>query len=390
VTRGNYGTTSLAVGGGHGSISENMRLLFGNLAHGFVYAGLALAVAGLWWAWRHRRTEGAALLVAFAVAGPVLQAYTNTAYPDKVIQGVIARFYILPSIPVAIAAGLGAWWLLVQAERIQLPATPRFAIAVIAFALLAAPAGAALNHYSAQEQHRNDVAFNYGRDLLGALPGGALLLMRGDENLTSVSYAQNVEHYRTDVIALDTELLKLPSYVAQARKEHPGVLIPFTAYDGGRRTSLNAMVRANLGARPVYSVGVMQEPRFGKPFDQLIEGLASRWVRKGTAPDAYSVLAGEAERYAALHYPDRLYPQTSWEAAIGRGYAYAALSLGYAIQTDGDGKDVELAEDMYRRAILLLPTLAPAYKDLALLLHAHGGDPEEVAALWDEFLALRG
>ena len=66
--------------------------------------------------------EGIALFTAFLVAGPIFQLYTNTAYPDDLTKGIIARFYILPSIPVAIVAGLGAWWVLEQAASVALRA----------------------------------------------------------------------------------------------------------------------------------------------------------------------------------------------------------------------------------------------------------------------------
>ena len=120
VLREDYGTGTLVAGGKRGSIAENMRLLFGSLTSGFVVAGVLLALLGLWWAWRRRRVEGIALVTAFVVAGPLFMAYTDTSYPDELDKGIVARFYILPSIPLAIAAGLGAWWLLEKAAPVRL------------------------------------------------------------------------------------------------------------------------------------------------------------------------------------------------------------------------------------------------------------------------------
>ena len=388
VLRQNYGTSSLVVGGRKGSIVENMKLLLGDLTWGFVVAGIVLALLGLCWAWRRRRIEGIALLVAFLVAGPIFEAYTDTAFPDQLTKGVIARFYILPSIPLAIAAGLGAWWVLVRARELRAAALrPRLVTALVGSILLCFPAASAAAHFRANDQSGNDVALHYAEDLLGPLAPNALLLMRNDENYTSVSYAQNVVHFRTDVIALDTELLKLPTYVAQARREHPTLLIPFTAYDGGVHTSLNSFVRANLGRRPVYFVGTQVEKRFGKPFDQLDAGLATELVPKGTAPDSSALMLKDAATFEALHYPARSYPSTSWEATIASDYGYAAFELAFALDSASPA-DVPAAAHWYQTAIDLDPTLSAAYKNLGLLLHDNGGNPNEVIALWDRFLQL--
>jgi tetratricopeptide (TPR) repeat protein len=387
VLRKNYGTTSLVVGGKQGSVGENMQLLFGDLTRGFVIAGIVLAVLGLWWGWRQRPWEGVALLVAFLVAGPLFMLYTNTSYPDNLTKGVIARFYILPSIPLAIAAGLGAFWVLRQAARLG-AAGPRPALVtgLVGAILLCAPAASLAAHYGENDQSGNRVALDYAEDLLGPLAPNALLLMRSDENYTSVAYAQNVAHFRPDVIALDTELLKLPTYVAQVRREHPTLLIPFTAYDGGTHTSLNTFVADNLAQRPVYFVGPQVEKKFGKPFDQLYDGLATELVAKGSAPDPTALMVKDEARFAALRYPTRTYPSDTWEATIASDYGYAAFDLGYSLDTGGS--NYAQAEKWYRTAIRLGPSIAAAYKNLGLLLHDHGGDPKEVIALWQRFLQL--
>jgi tetratricopeptide (TPR) repeat protein len=389
VTRGNYGSLSLG-GTGRGSYSEQMRLLFGSLAHGFVVVGLVLALAGLWWAWKRSRDEGVALLVAFVVTGPIFQLIADTKYTDRLFEGIVGRFYILPSIPLAIVAGLGAWWALEHAAAFSFASLRPSAVAgTAAVALLVAPAAAAVAHYSGQDQSSNETAYDYGRDLLSPLPQNSILIMRSDENYTSVSYTQVVEHFRPDVITLDSELLKLASYVSQVRREHPSLLIPFTAYDGGAHTSLNALVRANLPERPVFFVGPQEEKKFGKPFDQEKYGLATRLVAKGTAPDAYQVMSADSAQFAALHYPGSLAPSSTWEgAAIDNDYAFAAFYLAYAIEIDGAGKQVPLDEQLFRKAIQLAPDLAAAYKDYGLVLHNENGDPKEIISVWTTFLRL--
>jgi hypothetical protein len=389
VSRKDYGSTSLVAGGKSGSIGENLQLLFTDLAKGFVFVGLLLVVGGLWWAWRHGRAEGAALLTAFVVAGPMFLVYAHPSYALELSKGVYARFFILPSIPLAVLGGLGAGWLLVRAARVGRRGLlrPGLVSGVAAAALLAVPAASALAHYSADDRSGNDVAANYGDDVLTSLAPNALLIMTGDLNYGSVTYAQVVAHRRSDVIALDSELLKSSSYVAQVRRRHPGLLIPFQSYDGGKTVSLNKLVAANLPARPVYYVGGKPEKRFGAPYLQLREGLVWRLVPKGSAPDPYAAIRDDPRPYERLHYPTHSYPASSWESAIVSAYGQAAFDVGFALD-DGSATTLAAAERLYRRAIRLDPQQTSAYKDLGLLLYHHGGDPTEIVTLWKKYLGL--
>jgi hypothetical protein len=140
--------------------------------------------------------------------------------------------------------------------------------------------------------------------------------MRGDQNETSVAHAQDVLGYRTDVIALDAELLKLPSYLSQERRRHPGLVLPWSAYDGGHRTSLTTLVAANLPLRPVYAVGGQEENRFGRPFESIDAGPARRLFPTGSEPDAYTLLLADPSLYASLRYPGRAHPPSTWEGSL--------------------------------------------------------------------------
>src|SRR5262249_34916434 len=156
----------LVAGGKAGSIGENLQLLFTDLAKGFLFVGLALACAGLCWAWRRRRAEGIALAIAFLVAGPVFMMYARPSYAVALSKGVYARFFILPSIPLAVLAGLGAWWVLLQVTSLSRPALrPGLVTAVVAAALLAVPAASAVVHYGTDDQSGNDVAERYADDV---------------------------------------------------------------------------------------------------------------------------------------------------------------------------------------------------------------------------------
>src|SRR5262249_59413505 len=135
------------------------------------FVGLVLACAGFWWAWRRRRAEGIALATAILVAGPIFMMYARPSYTVSLSKGVYARFLILPSIPLAVLAGLGAWWLLLQVASLSRPSflRPGIVTAVLAAALLAVPAASAVAHYGDDDQRANDVAEHYAHDVLASV-----------------------------------------------------------------------------------------------------------------------------------------------------------------------------------------------------------------------------
>lgn len=386
VLRSNYGSLSLSLGVKGGSVIEQWVAQGLDITSGFVVVGVLFAVLGVVTVLRRDSAVAVALLLAFIVSGPMFVAYANPDFSDPVNRGIIARFYILPAIPVAILAGVGVWtcltWVAARAPR-------RLALAA-ALALLVIPVGSVVAHAPVVDQSHNDVTQRYAEDLLRSLPSGAILLMRGDENYTSVSYAQFVEGVRTDVAAMDVELLKQSSYVGLMRRLHPDITIPWNAYAEGPRASLKDLVAANLGQRAVFYVGQMKEANWTAGWDEVHAGLARELVPKGRGGDGYQLLRSQTASFSSLHYPDRAYPDTSWEAIICGHYGVAAFDLAFALQSSGPQSDPALVERMYRAAIRLAPaTIVPnAYKNLGVLLQSQGGDPHEIVSLWQRFLQL--
>ena len=225
------------------------------------------------------------------------------------------------------------------------------------------------------------------RDLLEQLDPNALLLMRSDENYTSVEYAQVVEGVRPDVVALDVEQLKMPSVVEAVRRRHPDVVLPWAAYDGGRRTSLNALVEANIASRPIYYVGTMAEKGFPGRFGTQRAGLVTKISPSVAEGGGYGLLATRPDLVEALHFPDSTYPDTTWESVIASHYGVAASDLAFALQS-AQSTDHSTIEKYYRLAMSLDPTQPSNYKNLGVLLNDTGGDPKEIGRLWRTFLEL--
>jgi tetratricopeptide (TPR) repeat protein len=212
--------------------------------------------------------------------------------------------------------------------------------------------------------------------------------MRSDEHYTSVTYAQEVRGVRPDVVAIDVELLKLPTYVDLVEARHPDVNIPFPSYDGGVTRFLADLINLEIGARPVFIVGDMEED-LAQRFDIVDHGLADRVLPDGEAPDKLGVLREDTGLIDRLHPPDRAYAETTWEAAIAAHYADVAFQTGVALQELGPQPDAAEVERLYRRAIQISPTIAGAYKNLGILLQTNGGAPHDIIGLWERYLELR-
>lgn len=381
ILRKEYGTLSLAARGAEGSSSEHLGLLANSLFRGFTPVGWPLFAVGIWWLWRRRRAYGLALLLAFVVTGPVFVAYARASLVDPIWIGIISRFYILPSVPFAIAVGAGAFCVLLWAQRLgHRRRNARFLAPVLACSLALLTVASAVTNYSSVDQSNNTIAHDYGTDVLGPLEPAALLFMSGDKVTFPVQYLRLVENYRRDVIAVDLADLTRPAYVEQLRREHPDLVVPFRAYVGVE--TLIALFDANIGSRAVYMTFAPAEKEFWERFDLARAGLVERVLPKGEATDRYALLRQKADVFSGMRYPSRNFPPTSYEHRMAHDYGGLAFDMGYVLQNDAD------KARMYRTAIRLAPDLPLAYKNLGVILLRNGRHNGEVARLWEQYLAL--
>jgi hypothetical protein len=393
VARSAYGTFSLTVRDTSGSALEHLGLFGGYLVSAFTPAGLAVAAAGAAWLAARRTGEAIALAAWFLVAGPVFLVIANPPLTDPITRGVLERFYLLPSLPVALAIGVGAWQVTGWIGRLApapgvMPARLRSASAITGVAALLVGLGTiAAARLPDVDQSGNRVAEAYADDLLGGLPPDTLLLMRSDENYTSVTYAQQVRGIRPDVVAVDVELLKLADHVQLIEKRHPDIDIPFPRYDGGIRRSLADLITQELAVRPVFVVGKLEED-LGSRFDIVDHGLADQYLRNGEQPDKLAVLRADPGLFDRLHPQEGIWPESTWEAAIAANYADVAFQTGVALQELGPQPNADEVERLYRTAIRVSPTIAGAYKNLGVLLQTNGAPSEQIIPLWEAYLAL--
>ena len=90
--------------------------------------------------------------------------------------------------------------------------------------------GAPLRHdkWFEHDNHRNDIARNYGWNILAGLPQNAILFTNGDNDTFPLWYLQEVEGFRSDVRVVNLSLINLPWYIKQLRDYEPTVPIQWT------------------------------------------------------------------------------------------------------------------------------------------------------------------
>ena len=258
--------------------------------------------------------------------------------------------------------------MILWAERVGSRAVSRPGIAaagVAGAALLVVPVASAVTHFDTADQRGNRFALHYAQDVLGPLAPNALLVMRSDENFTSMYCAQNVAHFRRDVVALDAELLKLAVLRRPGPPSAPGDRDPVQLVRRRRGEPPRSTIscRRTSGGVPSIPWDRSEEKDFeGLGFDQLKEGFALRLAdeRLG-AGRVRRCFAGMPLGSRGFHYPERSYPGRLVEAALGGATTREWPSTsGYALQSGS--VNAPLAERMFRTAIRLDPNLAPAYR----------------------------
>ncbi len=396
VMRIDYGTFSFgpsSVGStlAAGSRFQQLTFFASYFINNFTWVGIILAVLGAVWFFIKRQIELLGLGLAFLIGGPLFMILANPPLNIPLSQGVFERFYIMPSIPFVFFIAAGVAWLLELANKLANKKAsvflPRGLVTLCLIASILGPVGLAFNRLPALDLKHDAVAEDFGRDLLAKLEPNAILIMDGDEPHMCVTYQQTVLGYRKDVVAIDFQFLATPWYMDELRRFHPEVTIP--AFSPDKRTLLADFVTANLEHHAVYGAG------FGHIFDELTDtfdelrsGLPVRFMKKGDVTDSYAFLRAESDYFASLHFPDKTYPDTSWEAEIGGFYSHLALEIGTSRDKHGPQPDADFVKKMYRIAILNDPGDYVAYGNLALVLWNNAGPSIEVQVLMVKYLQL--
>jgi hypothetical protein len=231
VLRADYGTGSLSAHGVDIPLSVNLPPLVANVGRCYWYVPAAGGVAML--VWRAVRGPSRAmwicLLASVVLAGPVFIGMFDQP-PVGVWAWMTERFHFLPCVLLAVpvAAGLDAMVTLLAKHRPALAARAAArerGIGVLLVVLVPAAAAPSLDHVRRAHTPAVD---RFARNLLRALPEGAVVIASGDDVYFGVGYAQLVDKLRPDVHHIALELMTLPWYQQQtsARLGFDAVKLP--------------------------------------------------------------------------------------------------------------------------------------------------------------------
>lgn len=104
------------------------------------------------------------------------------------------------------------------------------------------------------------LAQEFGKNLIGKLPGRAILFTVGDQSSAIPSYLQLVEWYRDDVIMVWDSTFVYEWQRQRLAKFHPELVVPEAKYENGRLSDpgaerlVNEFIAANLDSHEVFLI----------------------------------------------------------------------------------------------------------------------------------------
>ena len=206
--------------------------------------GTGLAIVGLGFVLVRAPRTGALLCLLLVTASGVAAAY---GIPDP------AAYYLPAVAALALAAGLGAAWLVRGAGAIagRVPPALRVVPAAAAGGLLAAALALQVVRVRPAADARAELAgLEYAALGTAALAPHALVITHGDGRTFSLWYGTLVLDRRPDVLVLYDHLLEWPWYRELVQNRDPSVRLPKGAVS---REMLRAVLIADqLARRPVY------------------------------------------------------------------------------------------------------------------------------------------
>jgi Protein of unknown function (DUF2723) len=275
VTRSDYGGLFSSVhGAGHGTGPERIAALGGLLASAFGVFTLLFAVAGTVDLLRRQLLVGSSLLVAAFTTGPLLAWLNALGTSSEEGLAFFERFTTMCAVPIAIAFGAGV------AAAIRLSASS-FARAAGSVAL-AGWAVLSFLRVGSVDLSRDRRGIAFAHDLLLRAPDRSLLLLSGDAAGGAALYVCAIEKRCGDRVPLAPGSLFLPWAMAQARRLHPDVEIPWSSGPALRRT--HELAAAEAMKRPVFVAPDLLEkdPLLASAFTPLPDHLLFRLWPPGT------------------------------------------------------------------------------------------------------------
>jgi tetratricopeptide (TPR) repeat protein len=318
-----------------------------------------LALAGLAAICLRRTIAGAAIALSLLTTGGLFLLLVNAPLEPALMQGVVARFHILPTAFAAVLAGLGLQHLTRPICAPHIRTTTQFTLAGAATLLLL------ITHYRTLDQSDNYVTHDLGANILNSLPDGALFMSRSDLVTNAVNYQRFVLKRRPDVTVVDQELLTYPWYAAALQRRAPDFTVPGQRYDGVHVLNIH-IIDANRTHAPLLFFD-FKETSYQARYTDEPYGLLRRIVPRDTPtplPEQRALntaIWNAFERRSLTWHPD---PQSFEHEALGH-YADTLFNLGWLhVQTGAPAEGAAF----YKQALALRPNDWRLHRNLGAVL----------------------
>ncbi len=359
ITRADFGSFSFGVYGEERYAFEQISRWLFHFTIATLFAGPLLAVLGyhLWLTGRSpgliRRSDVVALLISTMLAGPVLLSMMNLA-PEGVAVRVIERFYVLPSLLLALPMAAAMEWLAMRYQLATARAWP--AVVIVGYLQLLASLQTVTDHHF-------PAVHNYITNTLAQVEPDAALLGTGDHRLFGYLYAQQALGLRPDVLVVDVSMMRYPWYrarIAEQLGEQPAgandTADP-TSRQAGDFNSLQLVAQLVALERPVYLTDVYSRAA-GEQLPLLPEGALLRVNPPGTAPPALNEIE---ERNIAIINTYRLEPDfhptaNTWAALVYDDYGRGLRLLAQQYEQMGAAGKAQHMREILRRFSPVPPT----------------------------------
>ncbi|HEV3192628.1 MAG TPA: DUF2723 domain-containing protein [Polyangiaceae bacterium] len=291
---------------------------------------------------------GVSLLLAIALSGPIFAWANAIDTSSEEALAYVERFTTMCHVPLAIAFGVG-----VASTQTALGSN-RGSHMAAALALLG---WCALGVWRAGDVdlHENRRGLAFAHDLLLFSPERSLLLLSGDGPSDAALYVCAVEQRCGDRIVLSPGTLSMPWKMAQIRRKHPEIEIPWSSGPALHRT--DELVSSELGRRPVLvSPELFDKDPDLNGFERSPAGLLLRiWPARPKEADrrdaflssARAMAGGDCEGCGAAL---SMAPHPSQDVQIARAYEAAYLNHARTASLLGEGELARLLEARAREA----------------------------------------
>lgn len=232
ITRADYG--SFVSGASYGTLI-NQRLVGLKAFVEFLFidvsiVGVVLALLGVVYLLRFKKTLGIFLLIFYVIIGPVFLFYASFPLYNNFNLATYERFLLPSYVLLSVFIGVGVHGAILLWKKLwsaSSRATQRVYMVTFLFVLFLYPVLLGIRTIRRFDGFATDfTADNVGIDILTPLPQKSILIVNRDTTLFSTEYVRYALNYRQDIAVFQYGLLPTRDYQIVVQKNFPDIVFP--------------------------------------------------------------------------------------------------------------------------------------------------------------------